>query len=111
MPVEQQERALPRRAGRLLELLRGLLRRADRLLIDRQDDIAARQPQRVGGAAVIDAGDDDASDVASEMQLAAHVGRHRPKVQARAWAPSLTGLSTVAGTAAHPRVFGRSAAL
>src|SRR5205085_8114530 len=73
MPVEQQERALPRRAGRLLELLRGFLRRADRLLIDRQDDIAARQPQRVGGAAVIDAGDDDASDVASEMQLAAHV--------------------------------------
>src|SRR5438067_9131055 len=46
MPVEQQERALPRRAGRLLELLRGFLRRADRLLIDRQDDIAARQPQR-----------------------------------------------------------------
>src|SRR5205085_4574036 len=40
MPVEQQERTLPGRAGGLLEFLSGILRRVHRLLVDREDDVA-----------------------------------------------------------------------
>ena len=41
VPVEQQQRVLLRRVGNLFELLCGLLRRVDRLLVDRHHDVAA----------------------------------------------------------------------
>src|SRR5205823_7373912 len=64
--VQQQERALSWRARGFLELLCGVLRRRDRLLVDRQHDVAARQAERVGGAAVIDGCNHDTVDVAAE---------------------------------------------
>src|SRR5690349_6289472 len=67
-PVEEEEQVLLRRGLRLLQGGRGVLRRGDRLVVDRHDDVARLDAELGRLAVLLDAGDDDALHLGLEAQ-------------------------------------------
>jgi hypothetical protein len=63
MAIEQQQSALLRRRRHLLQFCCGLLRGFDRLLVDRDNDVALAQADIIGGATRVNLTDYDALNV------------------------------------------------